>query len=244
MNAIEALDTPRAGPRSLADVRLLALIPARGGSKGIPRKNIRELHGKPLLAWSIEAARRSASVSRVMVSTEDPEIAEVSTTWGAEVPFLRPAELARDDTPGIAPVLHALGELPEFDWVLLLQPTSPLRTAADIDGIVRFCQERSAPAAVSVCEATNHPWWVYRQDPAGRLHPFVEGVNAARRQDLPPAFVLNGALYLARRDWLLEQRSFMGEQTLGYEMPSERSIDIDTPMDWMLAELMLQRGLS
>ena len=113
--------------------RTLALIPARGGSKGIPRKNIRLIAGKPLIAWTIEAALRSSLLDAVMVTTDDPEIAEVASRAGAQVPFLRPAALAQDDTPGIAPVLHALDMLPGYDAVLLLQPTSPLRNTADID---------------------------------------------------------------------------------------------------------------
>jgi N-acylneuraminate cytidylyltransferase len=111
---------------------LLALIPARGDSKEIPRKNIKEFCGKPLIAWAIEAAQKASGIDRIVLSTEDHEIAEVAQKWGAEVPFMRPAELAGDDTPGIEPVLHALEQLPTFDEVLLLQPTSPLRTAEDI----------------------------------------------------------------------------------------------------------------
>jgi CMP-N,N'-diacetyllegionaminic acid synthase len=129
------------------EMRLLALIPARGGSKGIPRKNIKPLCGKPLIGWSIDAAKKSVFIDQVFVSTEDEEVAAIASDLGAGVPFMRPKELAADDTPGIAPVMHAIDNLPEFDWVLLLQPTSPLRTAEDIDGIVRFCIENDAPSA-------------------------------------------------------------------------------------------------
>jgi N-acylneuraminate cytidylyltransferase len=129
-------------------MKLLALIPARGGSKGVPRKNIKLLNGKPLVAWTIDAAKQATCINKIVVTTEDKEIAAIAQQLGAEVPFMRPAELAADDTPGIAPVLHAIELLPEFDWVLLLQPTSPLRSVIDIEGIVNLCLERAAPAAV------------------------------------------------------------------------------------------------
>lgn len=145
-------------------MNLLTCIPARGGSKGIPRKNIRPLAGKPLIGWTIDAAKQAACVNRIVVSTEDEEIATVARALGAEVPFMRPEELAADDTPGIEPVLHAIAQLPGFDWLLLLQPTSPLRTAADIEGIVDFCHSQQAPAAVSICEVAKHPYWMYQRN--------------------------------------------------------------------------------
>jgi len=226
-------------------MKLLAVIPARGGSKGVPRKNSRSLYGKPLLAWTIEAAHAAHSIERIVVSTEDNEIAEVARAYGADVPFLRPLALAQDDTPGIDPVLHALGELPEYDWVMLLQPTSPLRNAADIDGIVEFCQQHGAPSAVSVCAVAKHPYWMYRCDEQNRLHPMIpDAPFIPRRQDLPPVYALNGALYLARRDWVIAENNFIGAGTLGYQMPVERSADIDTITDWEWVEFLLARQQS
>lgn len=222
---------------------LLAIIPARGGSKGIPRKNIKPLMGKPLIGWSIDAAKQASCVDRLIISTEDEEIASVARGLGADVPFMRPAELAADETPGIAPVLHAIEQLPVYDWVLLLQPTSPLRSAEDIDGIWQFCQERGAPSAVSVCEVGKHPYWMYQSDAEHRLQPFIEGrPDVTRRQDLPPAYALNGALYIARTDWLLEQQGFIGTETLGYIMPPERSVDLDAPQDWRWVEFLIERA--
>lgn len=222
---------------------LLAIIPARGGSKGIPRKNIKPLMGKPLIGWSIDAAKEASCVDRLIVSTEDEEIASVARGLGADVPFMRPAELAADDTPGIDPVLHAISQLPDCDWVLLLQPTSPLRSAEDIDGIWQFCQERGLPSAVSVCEVGKHPYWMYQCDAAQRLEPFVKGrPDVTRRQDLPTAYALNGALYLARTEWLLKQGSFIGPETLGYVMPPERSVDLDTPQDWCWVEFLIEQA--
>ncbi|HYC48509.1 MAG TPA: acylneuraminate cytidylyltransferase family protein [Burkholderiales bacterium] len=221
-------------------MNVLGLIPARGGSKSIPRKNIRDLCGKPLIAHTIAAARSATSLARVVVSTDDDEIAAVAQAWGADVPFMRPAELALDDTPGVEPVLHALAQLPEFDWVLLLQPTSPLRTAADIDGIVARCRKRDASSAVSVCEAAKHPYWMYERDAEDRLVPVVDRPLVTRRQSLPPVYALNGALYLAQRDWLQQQRALIARDTLAYVMPPERSVDIDSALDWRWVECLMQ----
>lgn len=222
---------------------VFALIPARGGSKGIPRKNIRKIAGKPLIAWTIEAALASPGIDAAVVSTEDAEIAEVGRAWGAEVPFLRPAELAADETPGIDPVLHAITMLPQYDAVVLLQPTSPLRATGDIDGVLTLAAKAGAPAVVSVCEPQHHPNWMYRIDAQGRLDPLLPRPKVSRRQDLPPVYALNGAIYYARTDWLQRTRSFVAADTLGYPMPSERSVDIDGPLDWHLAEMLLGSGV-
>lgn len=222
--------------------RILALVPARGGSKGIPRKNIRTMAGKPLIAWTIEAALRSSHIQSVVVSTEDEEIARVAQECGAEVPFRRPAELARDETPGIDPVLDALDRLPDVDAVLLLQPTSPLRTTEDIDRCIGMAQERNAESCVSVSRVDEHPSWMYRLDDAGHLLPLLEGPRVARRQDLAPLYAVNGALYLARAESIRRTRSFVTAETVGYVMPRERAVDIDTMLDWQLAELLLLNG--
>jgi CMP-N-acetylneuraminic acid synthetase len=219
---------------------LIALIPARGGSKGVPKKNIKDFCGKPLIAWSIEVALQAAEVDRVIVSTDDPEIADISLTFGAEVPFLRPDRFATDESPGIEPVLHAISVLPQFDWILVLQPTSPLRTQKDIDAIVSYAKLNGVKSAVSVSEALNHPHWTYIRDHSGLLSSMTSGIPASRRQELPPAFTLNGALYLATRDWLLENNAFVSNETYGYIMPIERSVDIDSPLDWKWAEFLMR----
>jgi CMP-N,N'-diacetyllegionaminic acid synthase len=219
---------------------LLALIPARGGSKGIPRKNIRSFCGKPLLQWSIEVALAAPSVDRVVVSTDDPEIAEVALAGGAEVPFLRPAELASDTASGIAPVLHALEQLPEVSDVLLLQPTSPLRLVEDVEAIVALRREGGRDAAVSVTPASKHPVWMYGLSSQQLLNPLLTSLEADCRQQLPTAYVLNGALYLGSREFLERKRSFLAADTLGYVMPPERSVDIDSPLDWQWGEFLMQ----
>ena len=219
---------------------LLALIPARGGSKGIPGKNIRLLAGKPLIAHTIQAALAVVpALERVVVSSDDPAIAEVAQQWGAEVPFLRPPELAADDTPGISPVLHALEQLADVSQVLLLQPTSPLRSSRDIEGILAFQRKHQCPSVVSVCETGKHPQWSYRLGASGEMSPFLPPTPANCRQQLEPAYTLNGAMYLGDRSWLLNHGSFLGPGTLGYSMPPERSVDIDTPLDWLWAETLL-----
>ena len=221
---------------------LLAIVAARGGSKAIPRKNIKPLKCKPLIAWSIDSAKQATCIDHLIVSTEDEEIASVARGFGADVPFMRPAELAADDTPGIDPVLHAISHLPDYDWVLLLQPTSPLRSAEDIDGIWKFCQERCVPSAVSICEVGEHPYLMYQRRADKSLDPFITGrPKVIRRQDLPPVYALNGALYLAKVDWLLERRDFIGPETLGYIMPPERSVDLDTPQDWRWVEFLIEQ---
>lgn len=221
---------------------VLGIIPARGGSKGIPRKNIQELGGKPLIAWTIEAAKGALCIDRIIVSTEDEEIAAFARALGAEVPFIRPLELAADDTPGIDPIHHAIKELPGFDWALMLQPTSPFRTSSDIDGIFNYCQAHAAPSAVSVCEAGKHPYWMYQRDEMDRLQPVIAGrPEIARRQDLPSVYALNGALYLGQTDWLLKHKGFVGQETIGYVMPGERSLDLDTVQDWEWAEYLLNK---
>jgi CMP-N,N'-diacetyllegionaminic acid synthase len=224
-------------------LRLLALIPARGGSKGIPHKNIKILAGKPLIAWTIEAALRSRALDAVVVSTDDEEVAEVAKRFGAQVPFVRPSELARDDTPGVDPVLHAVDQLPDFDAVLLLQPTSPLRTTDDIDACIALANERSAPSVVSLSEPGKHPYWMYRLRSDQRLQRLIDTPPVARRQDLPPVYSLNGALYYAKVDWLRHHRTLVTDETIGYLMAPERSVDLDSPFDWRLAEYLITTNL-
>lgn len=222
-----------------------ALIPARGGSKGIPRKNVIEVAGKPLIAWTIEAALRSSVLDRVIVSTDDEEIARVAKKWGAEVPFYRPAELSRDDSPSIAAVNHALHWLEEKqnyrpDALMLLQPTSPLRTAKDIRNAVHLMFERKANAVVSVCETHQHPCWLKKIDQDGYLSNFLEGdAVPVRRQDLPAVYALNGSIFLTRRENLLHDETFHPARTCPYIMPEERSLDIDSPADLRLANFLL-----
>jgi CMP-N,N'-diacetyllegionaminic acid synthase len=219
---------------------VLALIPARGGSKGLPGKNIRPLKGRPLIGWSIEAALASRYVSRVVVSSDDEEILAVARDQGAETPFRRPASLAGDDTPSMDVVLHALDQLGGFEWIVLLQPTSPLRQAVDIDAAIEQCLNTAAPACVSVCDAPASPWWMFQIGDRGGMRSFLPAEQRpVRRQDLPDLYALNGAVYVAKTEWLRQSLSFLTEETVAHVMPRERSVDIDTLFDFRLAECVL-----
>ncbi|MGG4450420.1 cytidylyltransferase domain-containing protein [Brevibacillus porteri] len=221
---------------------VLAIIPARGGSKGIPRKNIIEVGGKPLLSWTIEEAKKSAYIDRLIVSTDDEEIADVARQYEGEVPFLRPKELAMDDTPGIAPVLHALELLPKYDYVVLLQPTSPLRQVIDIDGCIEKCLKEQANSCVSITVAEKTPYWMYHLSDNDVLEPVIKiEERFLRRQDTPTVFSLNGAVYIADTNWLQKTQSFLEPETVGYVMPKERSIDIDNQMDIVIFEAVLRQ---
>ncbi len=222
---------------------LLALIPARGGSKGIPRKNIRPFCGKPLLQWSIDVALDAPGVDRVVVSTDDPEIAEVALACGAEVPFMRPQEFATDNAPGIASVMHALQHLPEVSNLLLMQPTSPLRRVEDVEAAIAMHQEASSVSIVSVNRSNKHPAWMFDLTKDKALVPLMNVPNAFSRQQLPLAYVINGALYLASRSFLETERSFLGPRALGYVMPEKYSLDIDTQLDWEWAEFLMRQTL-
>ncbi len=226
---------------------MLALIPARAGSKGIPRKNLALLCGRPLIAWSIDCARNARGVERVVVSTDCPEIAAAARSAGAEVPFLRPAALAGDRVPGIDPLLHALAWLAAHEnyrpeWLVTLQPTSPLRAPADVEAAFELAEKPGVDSVVSVTPAAAHPFWSKRIEPDGRLIDFLaDRPEVPTRQELPEAFALNGAVYLARREILQGARSFYNERTYALVMPRERSVDIDTPFDLELAGWLLAR---
>lgn len=219
---------------------VLAVIPARGGSKGVPRKNLRSVGGRPLIAWSVQLGRDAVEaglVRRAIVSTDDPEIAEAARAAGGDVPFVRPPELA-DDRAKMAPVLrHAVLEVEaaegvRFDWVLLLQPTSPLRTLDDLREAIRLAATGETDSVISVVQVFDtHPVLMKRIE-GERLVPFcVPEPEGTRRQDYAPAaFMRNGAIYLTRRDVLVERGSIWGDSIRPYVMPEERSISVDTEL--------------
>jgi CMP-N,N'-diacetyllegionaminic acid synthase len=223
------------------DKRVLAIIPARGGSEGVPRKNIRLLAGKPLLAWTVEAAGESRYIDRCVLSSDDMEIIAVAREFGCDVPFVRPAELASHDTPGIAPVFHAVNALDEhYDVVVLLQPTSPLRSAEDIDGAIECCLNSGYGTSVSVTVSAKHPEWMFSISEQGSLLPFREKEMALSRQQLNPVYVLNGAVYAITTSLMSEEkRLVIPGKSAAYVMPAERSIDIDTIMDFCFAETLI-----
>lgn len=225
----------------IGDQRILAIIPARGGSKGLPRKNVLNLAGKPMIAWSIEAARQSRYIDRCIVSTDDSEIAQVAREHGGDVPFIRPAEHAQDHSTTLDVALHAIDELPGCQLVVILQPTSPLRTSEDIDRTIEAMQAHRASSATSVCKPSKSPYWSYRTDAEDRLVSLIDPRLAdRRRQELPEAYVLNGAVYVARIDWLRAHHRFVGGDTVAYEMPADRSLDVDTAFDLKLVAFYMQ----
>ena len=225
--------------------RVVAIVPARGGSKGIRGKNVAPLGGRPLIAHTIRAAEAARTIDRVVVSTDSDAIARAARAAGAEVPFRRPARLASDSATTEAVVRHALAELSRAgehpDIVVVLQPTSPLRTAADIDSAVRLLRRTRAPSVVTVTRVDHPVEWLFRIDRRRKLTAVVRGSASARRQDTRPAYRLNGAIYAVRRDEFLRTGRLRTAESLAYEMPRERSIDIDEPMDLLMAEAFLRR---
>jgi CMP-N,N'-diacetyllegionaminic acid synthase len=222
--------------------RVLGLVPARGGSRGVPGKNIVPLGGKPLVAWTAEAAAGSRYLDRTILSSDDEAIIAAGHAAGLEVPFVRPAGLARHDTPAMDVVLHALDAVDEaFDLLVLLQPTSPLRTSIDIDA----CIERvvaGAPCCVSVTAPGHSPAWMFTLGHGDRLDRLIPEMDLpARRQELPPVFALNGAVYAADVTWLRRELSFVAAGTVGYAMPADRSVDLDDDLDLALLEVLVAR---
>jgi len=223
---------------------IIAIIPARGGSKSVPRKNIRLLNRRPLMYYTIKETQKSKYIDRLFVSTEDGEIAEIARGYGAEV-ISRPVELAQDDTPSLPvyqQVIEHLEEVGTFypSVIVILQPTSPLRTVEDIDDAIEKFLKIDCDSVVSVCEAEHPPEWLYKLE-GDRLKPLVErGNRVTRRQDAPKTYRLNGAVYVTTRDTLIKQNTTTGNDTAAYIMPLERSIDIDTELDLKVAEIVMK----
>ena len=229
---------------------VLAVITARAGSKGIVGKNITPLAGRPLIVWTLRAAEEATLLDRVVVSTDGERIAAIVAEASTIEILDRPAELARDDTPHVDVLLHVLNELATNgaeapSYVVLLQPTSPLRTGGDIDEAILLAQALAAPAVVAVSEAKTHPLMTYRLDEADRLVPFVNAENPEieyrRRQALPPVYAPNGAVYVVRTDVLRKEKTLYPSGTVGMRMPQERSLDVDTTLDLRVAEVLIEQ---
>ncbi|MBI4494069.1 MAG: acylneuraminate cytidylyltransferase family protein [Chloroflexi bacterium] len=228
---------------------VLAIVPARGGSKGLPRKNIRMLAGQPVIAYAIQAGQQARLVDRVIVSTDDPEIADVAARFGAEVPFLRPAELAADDTPDLPVFQHAVRWLEEHEGyrpelIVNLRPTSPLRRPEHVDGAIQLLLESGADSAKTVCLARQHPHKMWRLC-GTELLPFLdthfrlERGPDVPRAELEPVYWQNGLVDVMRRELLMERNMTIGGLVAGYVTEPEVSIDLDGPLDFLLAEALL-----
>jgi CMP-N,N'-diacetyllegionaminic acid synthase len=230
--------------KSSSSARVLGVIAARGGSKGLPRKNVLPLGGKPLIAWSIEAAAQSEMLTDCVVSTDCDEITAAAEAAGGQVPFRRPDELADDTASIIDVVLHAVDEMGGgYDIVVLLQATSPFRTVADIDDCVRRLLTTGAPSCITVCKSCKSPYWMMLRHENGELNPLISddrGEIISRRQDLSQTYQPTGAVYAARVDWLRDSGNFYGIGMQSILMPPERSVDIDSQLDFSVAQTCLE----
>ena len=225
---------------------VLAIIPARGGSKRIPKKNIRNLAGKPLICYSIEAAKRSKFINKIIVSTDDMEIAKIAGKCGAEV-IMRPKSLAQDKTPTIPVLQHAVSFLKENEnyspeIIVLLQPTSPLRNSGDIDITIKKLIDENSDSAETFCEVKEHPASMFRIK-NGMAFPIDKKNLKKRTQDLPKLYRENGAVYAFKKDLLMKKGTVYGKKHLPVIMPAERSIDIDEEIDFSIAELIMKKGI-
>lgn len=222
--------------------KILAIIPARAGSKRLPNKNILQIGSKPLIAWTIEAAKESKYIDNLIVSTDSQKIYDVAKKFGANTPFLRPSELAQDDTRSIDVVIHALEFYKdEYDYVILLQPTSPLRETSDIDGGIEHCFAKDATTVIGVCEVVHSPLWSNTLDDSLSMDNFLDDkYNNSRSQDLPTFYRINGAFYMSKADSVLKNETFFVKENIyAYIMTQENSADIDTKLDFMVSEALI-----
>lgn len=229
----------------IKDKNILAIIPARGGSKGVHKKNINLLNGIPLIGYTLQEAKGSKYIDRIVVSTDDKEIAEITMQFDGEVPCLRPEELATDTSSTVECILHMIYYLKENeqyipDYICLLQCTSPLRTQEDIDKSIEKLIYSEFDGIISVCEAEVNPYWtnVFEKDKLKYL--IQEGKNITRRQDLPKIYRYNGAIYIIKTDVFLREKALETDNITGYVMSNENSIDIDTITDFMTAEILMK----
>lgn len=227
------------------DRKVLAVIPARSGSKGLLGKNIRPIAGKPLLAWSIESAKKSSLIDQIIVSTDSHEYKDIAESYGAKVPFIRPQSLSTDIASSVDVILHALdyanAHENQFSIVVMLEPTSPLRLVDDIDRAISIVASNKAKSAVGICHAEScHPSFLFKSLSNGLITPYT-GLqpNNLRRQDISPVYFLEGSVYASDVPTLYKHRAFYHDETAGVEIPYERSFEIDTETDFKIVELFL-----
>lgn len=222
---------------------ILALITARGGSKGILNKNIKPLSGVPLIEWTINEAKKSQFIDRLILSSESEEIINVAKNSGCDIPFIRPSELAQDDSSSMDVILHALNNITEvYDYLLLLQPTSPFRQSWHIDNIIKEIIDNKAKSIVSVTQSKKHPAYMYELSESS-MRPVLKNYAQKRRQDMPIVYEHNGALYISEVEYLKKEKSYNTNETRAYIMEDRFSIDIDTTQDWEFAEYLISKGL-
>lgn len=226
--------------------KILALIPARGGSKGIKDKNIIPLCGKPLIAYSIECAKKSTYIDEVLVSTDSPKIASIAKEFGASVPFLRPAELATDTSKSIDVIIHAIKEQQKsgqsFDILVFLQPTSPLRKTEDIDNALAEFEKNDEKPLVSISEVIDNPILIRTLDKNGKLHNLLNTNSSVRRQDMEKYYRVNGSIYINRISEI-DANTSLNDNIIPYIIPPHRAIDIDDMKDLVVAEYYIKKGV-
>jgi len=222
------------------DKTFLAIIPARGGSKRLPRKNILDLAGKPLIAWSIEAGLNSKYIDKVIVSSDDAEILDISKQYNAQI-IVRPNYLASDTATTFDAIKHTIDNVEQYDYIVLLQATSPLRNNQHIDEAIELLESKNADAVVSVCEMDHSPLWSNTLDESLSMQGFLKDeVLNKRSQDLEKYFRLNGAIYICKTDELLEEKSFFLKKSIfAYMMDRESSVDIDEEIDFKIVKVLL-----
>ena len=229
---------------------ILGIIPARGGSKSVSKKNIRLLAGKPLIAYTIETAQKCKILNRIVISTDDVEIAEVAKEYGGEAPFIRSKDLSLDDTPMIPVLQHAVSFIEEkekihVDVVVLLDPTSPFRGAEDIEACIQKLERENADSVVTVCEVEHNPYFVMMELCDNKLVPLIKSDEViTRRQDAPEVYRLNAAVYAVKRDVLMNTNKIITDNTMAIIMSQELSTHIDHVVDFEFAEYLMEKGLT
>lgn len=225
----------------------LAIVPARVGSKGLKKKNIKELCGKPLLYWSIDAGLKSKYIDEIMVTTDDHQIAEVAKKYGAKVPFIRPKFLAKDNTSSFDVIEHAIDyykrfQKKEFDYVVLLEPTSPLRESIDIDNSIEKLINSSAYSIVGISKTeSQNPSFLVLKNKQSYISGYENpNIKVIRRQKIKSVYFLEGSIYISRTDVLLNKKSFYHDKTLGYEMQKYKSLEIDDIYDFVMIEALMK----
>lgn len=225
-------------------MKILAIIPARSGSKGLKDKNIKKINKKPMIVYTISSALESKIFEDIVVSTDSAEYAEISKKNGATVPFLRPNKLSDDKSTSCDVILHTLEEMEKlgkyYDYFMLLQPTSPLRTSSDVVNAYRLLKKKNANSVISVTEADHSPLWMNTIDDNLNIDDFLDKQNNKRRQELKKYYRLNGAIYLVKVDFFKKYKNYYKKNSFAYIMPKERSIDVDDEFDFKLAELLLR----
>jgi len=224
--------------------KIIAIIPARGGSKGIPKKNIKKLAGKPLIYYTISEVKKSKFISKIIVSTDSKQIEKIAKNLGSET-IIRPKKLAKDNSSSLDVVQHVIKNLEslhyfDVDIVIVLQPTSPLRTVTDIDSAIKLFLNSKCDSVIGMTEVTHPPEFMYRLTKK-KIKPLIKTkIKSKRRQDMPKTYQINGAIYICNRDLIMKKHTMFGKNIVPYLMPIERSLDIDTMFDLDLAKTILK----